>query len=66
VKSGLGIAVAPYYLIRLDEDFKDSYVELEEHMEGAVGISWRRDHYLSEAGSEFIETTKNYFSAFGT
>ncbi|MEG2745459.1 MAG: LysR family transcriptional regulator, partial [Oscillospiraceae bacterium] len=34
VKSGLGIAVAPYYLIRLDEDFKDSYVELEEHMEG--------------------------------
>lgn len=61
VKAGLGIALAPKTMTILNTDFKNQFVELDEGPLASIGLTWRKDHYLSDAGRAFFETTKNYF-----
>lgn len=61
VKDGLGIALAPKTMTMLNTDFKNQHVELDEGPLASIGLTWRKDHYLGEAGKAFFETTKNYF-----
>lgn len=61
VKAGLGIALAPKTMTLLNTDFKNHYVEIDEGPLASIGLTWRKDHYLSDAGKAFMETTKNYF-----
>ena len=61
VKDGLGIALAPKTMTRLHPDFEHQFVELLEAPTATIGLTWRKDHYLSEAGKAFFETTKNFF-----
>lgn len=61
VKDGLGIALAPKTMTMLNTDFKNQFVELDEGPLATIGLTWRKDHYLGDAGKAFFETTKNYF-----
>ena len=61
VKDGLGIAIAPKTMTRQLKEFENQFVELDEGPLASIGLTWRKDHYLSEAGKAFMETTKNYF-----
>ena len=61
VKAGLGIALAPKTMTLLNTDFKDQFAEINEGPLASIGLTWRKDHYLSDAGKAFFETTKNYF-----
>jgi len=61
VKDGLGIALAPKTMTRLHPDFEYQFVELQEAPTATIGLTWRKDHYLSEAGKAFFETTRNFF-----
>ncbi len=61
VKDGLGIALAPLTMTKLNTDFHDQFAEIDEAPLATIGLTWRKDHYLSEAGKAFIETTKNFF-----
>ncbi|MBP8639804.1 MAG: LysR family transcriptional regulator [Oscillospiraceae bacterium] len=61
VKSGLGIALAPKTMTMLNTDFKYQFVELDEGPLASIGLTWRKDHYIGDAGKAFYETTKNYF-----
>lgn len=61
VKDGLGIALAPKTMTMLNTDFKNQFVEVDEAPLATIGLTWRKDHYIGEAGKAFFETTKNYF-----
>lgn len=61
VKEGLGIALAPKTMTSLNTDFMNQAVDIEESPVATIGITWRKDHYLGEAGKAFFETTVNYF-----
>ena len=61
VKSGLGIALAPKTMTMLNTDFRNQFVELDEGPLASIGLTWRKDHYIGDAGKAFFETTKNYF-----
>lgn len=61
VNDGLGIAIAPKTMTMQLKDFKNQFVELDEGPLASIGLTWRKDHYLSEAGKAFMETTKDYF-----
>jgi len=61
VKAGLGIALAPKTMTLLNTDFKNQFVEIDEGPLASIGLTWRKDHYLSDAGKAFFETTKTYF-----
>lgn len=56
------IAIAPKTMTKQLPDFQNQFVELDEGPLASIGLTWRKDHYLSEAGKAFMETTKNYFS----
>lgn len=61
VKDGLGIALAPKTMTMLHPDFEHQFVELDEVPTATIGLTWRKDHYLSEAGKAFFNTTVNFF-----
>lgn len=62
VKDGLGIAVAPKSMTLRNADLCDNFVEIDEAPIATIGLTWRKDHYLSEAGKAFFETTKAFFT----
>ena len=61
VKEGLGIAIAPKTMTLMDPYFSKHYVNLDESPPATIGLTWRRDHYLSEAAKAFFEITRAYF-----
>lgn len=61
VKNGLGIALAPMTMTKLYPDFKDRFALIDETPLATIGLTWRKDHYLSDAGKAFFDTTVNYF-----
>ena len=66
VREGLGIAIAPKTMTLMDPYFSKRYVQLDEDPHATIGLTWRRDHYLSEAARTFFETTRTYFQELST
>lgn len=63
VKDGLGIALAPKTITLQNSDFKNQYIEIDEAPSATIGLTWNKNHYISEAGRTFFETAIDYFSA---
>ncbi len=62
VKNGLGIALAPKTMTYINSDFKNQAVDIEEEPIATIGLTWKKDHYMSDAGRAFFETTLNFFN----
>ena len=62
VKNGLGIALAPKTMTYINSDFKNQAVDIEEAPIATIGLTWKKDHYMSDAGRAFFETTLNFFN----
>lgn len=62
VKSGVGIAIAPLSVVMRDEYFRYCHVQPNDvELQSSIGISWRKEQYLSKTSKEFIQIAKNYF-----
>lgn len=61
VSEGIGIAIAPKSVTYMHPHFRNNYVEIDECPFGTIGLTWRKDHYLSQAGKEFMETTNEFY-----
>ena len=66
VNDGLGIALAPKTMTMQKADFRNQFVEIKEAPIATIGLTWRKDHYLSEAGKAFFETTTNFFKSLSS
>jgi len=62
VSNGLGIALMPLSQVLLEPIFKDHYTILSNRAGADIALTWRRNKYIGEADTLFIEKAKEYFS----
>lgn len=61
VEKGLGIAAVPLSTVLQEDSFKNRFAVLTNRAGGDIALSWRSKQYISEAGSLFIEKSKEFF-----
>ncbi len=62
VSDGLGIAVAPFSQVLLDNEYKNRYALVSTPgTVGTVSLSWRKGKFLTKTENNFINETKAHF-----
>ena len=62
VEKGLGIALASKASTRRHPIFKDRYAEITEGTYADIGLTWRKDSYISDSMHAFSQVAADFFA----